>query len=475
MADTYCISTYGQVAQNRALFAILNKDIFGSGRSFDVQLLAPHRGPSLYDLTTGVAGTTASVSRVSAVVGGTDVTAAAYSKSRTGSTALPAQIKVLRDVGSVTVTSTIRRSVPMAFPIDPDAGSLPAVCAQNYLSGQFRPSQDNQSDLWFDLTGVLQGLTIREGEGFALTLGGERDTNPGLRARDSIGHVTLICSDGTNTHLFSFHTLPEAESRIPFVIFNESGSGVVLSVVHAMFTASFNGASTGNLTDPWRLPLFTFITFRNFTGSQGEQVTILPSRSDAADISAYLDVRRGVVDNYLDVGFCDGKENILLNYPDSVTAVAAVHTFRNVQAITSRQYAHRANAIAGSNAHTLTNQVDQLSLKFNCRKGGTAAFRLHPGEGVAVFVNSNFRASFFKVDATITHNPPNATYPPVGDVDQGVQYGPTGTDYTGTLEQPAVGDVKTGVQYGAGGTEFTGTYVGGGGGNTYSRGRVVNS
>ena len=68
-----------------------------------------------------------------------------------------------------------------------------------------------------------------------------------------------------------------------------------------------------------------------------------------------------------------------------------------------------------------------------------------------------------------------AAYPAVGDVDQGVQYGPTGTDYTGTLVQPAVGDVKTGVQYGAGGTEFTGTYVGGGGGNTYSRGRVVNS
>ena len=93
-----------------------------------------------------------------------------------------------------------------------------------------------------------------------------------------------------------------------------------------------------------------------------------------------------------------------------------------------------------------------------------------------MFVNSNIRASFFRVDATITHNPPNATYPAVGDVDQGIQYGPTGTDYTGTLVQPAEADVKNGVSYGAGGTEFTGTLVGGGGGgNTYSRGRVVNS
>lgn len=55
-------------------------------------------------------------------------------------------------------------------------------------------------------------------------------------------------------------------------------------------------------------------------------------------------------------------------------------------------------------------------------------------------------------------------FPEVGDVDSGVTYGPTGADYTGTLEQPAEADVLTGVQYGAGGTEFTGSATGGGGG-----------
>jgi hypothetical protein len=54
-------------------------------------------------------------------------------------------------------------------------------------------------------------------------------------------------------------------------------------------------------------------------------------------------------------------------------------------------------------------------------------------------------------------------FPGVGDVDLGVTYGPTGADYTGTLEQPAVTDVLVGVQYGAGGTEFTGEATGGGG------------
>lgn len=56
-----------------------------------------------------------------------------------------------------------------------------------------------------------------------------------------------------------------------------------------------------------------------------------------------------------------------------------------------------------------------------------------------------------------------AIFPAVGDVDQGVTFGPTGADYTGTLEQPDEADVLSGVQYGAGGTEFEGTAVAGGG------------
>jgi hypothetical protein len=82
----------------------------------------------------------------------------------------------------------------------------------------------------------------------------------------------------------------------------------------------------------------------------------------------------------------------------------------------------------------------------------------------------------YDIEATILYYPPtvSGTYPATGDVDQGVLYGPNGNDYTGTLEQPAEADVKLGVSYGANGTEFTGTYSGGGGGNTYSKSRVVN-
>lgn len=63
--------------------------------------------------------------------------------------------------------------------------------------------------------------------------------------------------------------------------------------------------------------------------------------------------------------------------------------------------------------------------------------------------------------------PGTGVFPAIGDVDNGVNYGPTGTEYAGTLQQPAVGDVRTGTGYGAGGTEFTGTLAGGTGGTNY--------
>lgn len=48
-------------------------------------------------------------------------------------------------------------------------------------------------------------------------------------------------------------------------------------------------------------------------------------------------------------------------------------------------------------------------------------------------------------------------YPSEDDVQQGVSYGPTGSDYTGNFVPPAVGDVEDGVRYGAAGIEFEGT------------------
>jgi hypothetical protein len=59
--------------------------------------------------------------------------------------------------------------------------------------------------------------------------------------------------------------------------------------------------------------------------------------------------------------------------------------------------------------------------------------------------------------------PPTGVYPVIGHVRASDQYGPTGTEYTGTEVLPTEAQVEKNVQYGAGGTEFTGTLEGGGG------------
>lgn len=51
----------------------------------------------------------------------------------------------------------------------------------------------------------------------------------------------------------------------------------------------------------------------------------------------------------------------------------------------------------------------------------------------------------------------SAVFPSEDDVDNGVNFGPTGADYQGNLVQPAESDVRLATQYGANGTEFEGT------------------
>lgn len=89
------------------------------------------------------------------------------------------------------------------------------------------------------------------------------------------------------------------------------------------------------------------------------------------------------------------------------------------------------------------------------------------GSGIAVLQpGAGAYGSSYSIDVVFTQESTTAgaVYPGVGDVDLSIQYGPNGTDYTGTLAQPATTNVLAGIQYGAGGTEFTGTATGGGGG-----------
>lgn len=64
----------------------------------------------------------------------------------------------------------------------------------------------------------------------------------------------------------------------------------------------------------------------------------------------------------------------------------------------------------------------------------------------------------------VQHSDPVSTDPGRGNVESGVAYTINDVATLGTFAVPAESQVEDGVQYGAGGTEFTGTFVGGGGG-----------
>jgi len=107
---------------------------------------------------------------------------------------------------------------------------------------------------------------------------------------------------------------------------------------------------------------------------------------------------------------------------------------------------------------------------------GAAPIVLSEGQGIALFIRTASAQLFHEFTATIDIEGADVsgTYPAPDDVRNGVDYGPTGTEYDGDLVLPVAADVKLGVGYGADGTELTGTYAATGGSGV-SRGRVTNA
>lgn len=64
---------------------------------------------------------------------------------------------------------------------------------------------------------------------------------------------------------------------------------------------------------------------------------------------------------------------------------------------------------------------------------------LKKGMGIAYIPQTfgSFLLGFVEFEFTQENIDANSVYPAVGDVDLSVTYGPTGADYTGTLEQPS--------------------------------------
>ena len=116
-------------------------------------------------------------------------------------------------------------------------------------------------------------------------------------------------------------------------------------------------------------------------------------------------------------------------------------------------------AVFGGAGHTFYHSFDSPT------SGTSQQIVLHPGEGFGVrrVGTSGNSPAEVTVCFTVEDEVVSGVYPSEGDVDNTASdYGPTGTEYTGTFAVPSVGNVVDGVFYGAAGTEFEGTYVGGG-------------
>jgi hypothetical protein len=451
------------------LLAIFNNETSDDRRYFELVSLRVSPSAPVSNNTAGIgrAGSL-SIKRITAVSGGDAVTPI---KVDTSNASLPSQVSVVNDPDSATATDIFRRIA------DAPAYSLTLVNTQ-FSSRTFGGSMvTHQKSHFADIfrggeSADVEPIILREGEGVGLF----QDAYGSQHSMQTAAVVTNISTGATyicrSTDLSTDRRLDEAN----FAIFNGTGSGVVLAV--KLWVLPMDGEAV--LNPSLRLCRISGI------GQGGDTVTpILPDTSKTAPSA--LVVKSGPVQPRISGEWqADYYETHGLAYQGAGVSLAAWNTAQlNAGTFSRTLMANIFPAIGEVKIGMQRSSLDN-DLLFDAKPG--QGILIKPGDGLALVsgttvatagtqaVNSSSTFINYDIEAVLLHYPPtvSGTYPPVGDVDQGVLYGPNGNDYTGTLEQPIPADVKLGVSYGANGTEFTGTYSGGGGGNTYSKSRVVN-
>ena len=452
------------------LFAILNNETADDRRYFELVSLRVSPAAPVSNNTAGVGRAGAlSIRRITALSGGD---AAQVVKMDSGDSALPSQVSVVNDPDSVTATDIFRRIA--------DAPAYSASVANTQFSSRtyggsmVTHQKSHYADIWRGGESAdVEPIILREGQGVGIfqdTYGSQHSMQTAAVVTNTSTGATYICR---STDLSTDRRLNEAN----FAIFNGSGSGVVLAV--RLWVLPMDGEAV--LTPALRLCRISGIA------QGGDTVTpILPDTFKTAPSA--LVVKSGPLQPRISGEWqSDYYTTHGLIYGSVSTALLAAWNKAQVDAGTLSRFL-MTNIFPAIGETKIGMQRSSLGndILFSAEAG--SGILIKPGDGLALVAGaavatggtqataSNSTFINFDVEAVLLHYPPSVsgTYPATGDVDQGVLYGPNGNDYTGTLEQPAVTDVKTGVQYGAGGTEFTGTYAGGGGGNTYSKSRVVN-
>jgi hypothetical protein len=354
---------------------------------------------------------------------------ATYNVTKMDSTSatFPATIEIKTNVHSVTASTAIFRT-----------GNY------TYWSPFFftvYPPNRNFINRWNDATTAeYQQLTIKNGEGLGIT-GGSYTTNTYQYPMTVI--MTVRLSDTGATYFIRGET--RVFTPYIFTILNNgysAGDIQVLSIEYAQEKPSSDAVTpTGNPQDHNQEIIFIDNAQIN---AQGSAVTPLKMDSTSSLNANILCLKDATV---VPKGQYGGSYTRTITVGNALMKVKTAWTEQ------------RDPLIKRTKANTLVSSVHE-----------DTDIILREGMGIA-YVPSTYDSQFgaFYVDFLFTqeNTEANAVYPVVGDVDLSVTYGPTGADYTGTLEQPATTDVLSGVQYGAGGTEFTGTATGGGGGNVF--------
>jgi hypothetical protein len=408
-----------------------------------------------------------SLLRITGITGGEPIT---VTKRDTTDADLPSQVLLRERPDGITGAGSVFRQEKLSFGLSGPLGGSLATRTYNGTGARAGTAAvfSRRS------TGtVIDSIILQEGEGVALTM-------PVVRLPMVLDYNFTIRNVATGVNYVADFFCPTVRNNdmATFALLNGTGSGVTLAVdvVHLPISRRNNYLTA--LTDKqWRIAVFE----GRRTAYGSDQLTNQEPLGPVTPFDTTKPAPAGV--HVLDGPFLSRlvgeRWNALIDW--NTTQASAVAPQHRLGTLFRRStYVPEINATV---AQPLGANFER-HLMPGIRSRGYLPVKITPGYGLAVLAGSEGAISgdacqtydvemiwsYYAVDSTGG----SGTYPLVGDVDTGVTYGPNGNDFTGTLVQPLVVDVRSGIQYGAGGTEFTGTYAGGGGGNTYSKSRVVN-
>jgi hypothetical protein len=421
---------------------------------------------AINDDTTNILGNQGilSLDRISAASGGTELSPAKFD---TNAGALPSTIKLRDKPTSVTLSGgTIRRfgdcissfSITKAMPFR--TIRAPGVVDCNDHSGRTAEGRD----IWrADGISDTEPIVLREGEGIAIV---KRAWGIPQSMRLAI---TVVISTKTYHWSDSAFGTPMGLDSALVSLMNETGSGLIVYV----YVASMPDMGEENI------PRYRLVKCENvFDVISGTSVTpaVHDTASSVGDVSCYVGPMR------------------IKPWAAGEGAQAKYHDYQSTPVTTAEmQKVDTIRIWGGAGPYIRTTSSPLINWDVLGRSepevwpgdrrgvGGGLDFPivLRPGQGLAVIGGGNgvietSEQAYLMLEMCGYVYTATAVYPIENDVRNGVDYGPTGTEYDGDLVLPAEADVKDGVFYGADGTEYEGEYTGGGGGGM-SRSRVVNT